>query len=178
MGESSDSEEDRRSRSRSKDESRKRRHDSSDKEEKSASKRKAGRSRSRDKRRSRSGSRVSGLEKEIEDLKMLTNEQFHTIRRLEEEGSGMADRITELLTREARDTRGSVTMTRMPSGGQPPASGEERSLRAQLDKAEAEIGECDPLLSICNRVRGLINNNEAQKHQVEKHPLALRKEIF
>lgn len=84
--------------------------------------------------------------------------------------------------------------------GQPPSSGEERTLRAKLDKAEAEIGKleakCDHLLeqkkthlekitglqkhldtllsspNIDNRVRGLINNIQAQrdayKHQVEK----------
>ena len=88
------------------------------------------------------------------------------------------------------------------SGGQshPPNSGEERALRAKLENAEAEIrkleAKCDNLLEqkkshlekICslqkhldtllsspnidNRVRGLINNIQAQrdayKHQVEK----------
>ena len=56
--------------------------------------------------------RVSVLEKQIEDFKMLTSQQSLTIRRLQEEGIAKADRITELLTREARDTRGLLTMTR------------------------------------------------------------------
>ena len=56
--------------------------------------------------------RVSVLEKQIEDFKMLTSQQSLTIRRLQEEGIAKADRITSLLTRGAGDTRGSLTMTR------------------------------------------------------------------
>lgn len=56
--------------------------------------------------------RVSVLEKQIDDFKMLTSQQSLTIRRLQEEGIAKADRITELLSGGARDTRGSMTMTR------------------------------------------------------------------
>ena len=53
--------------------------------------------------------RVSVLEKQIDDFKMLTSQQSLTIRRLQEEGISKADRITELLSGGARDTRGSMT---------------------------------------------------------------------
>ena len=114
----------------------------------------------------------------------------------------LQNQVCSLKAELAKRDSATCSLQNSGSGGQshPPNSGEERALRAKLDNAEAEISKleakCDNLLEqkkshlekICslqkhldtllsspnidNRVRGLINNIQAQrdayKHQVEK----------